>query len=282
MNVPETHVLSERGPVSLLVRRDWVDDLPVEALLDGVALAGWGAGVDETLTSGRGQAIVLATPKGPIVAKQLTRGGVLGGLFRRTYFDRWRCLREAEVAERLVERGCPTPPVVVARATRVGWAGYRLELATAKVRDARDLYVALLAGVAVPPLVTAAGRSVAALHEAGLNHRDLTVENLLIGPDPGSALTVIDLDRCTLGPPLGRAARVASLARLARSAVKRGLAADHGGPLDAEACALFLAAYEEARGQLEPDLGPAVTRRVRRHLSFRSLRGRSGSIPSSG
>jgi Ser/Thr protein kinase RdoA (MazF antagonist) len=168
--------------------------------------------------------------------------------------------------------------VVAARATRTGW-GLRLELATARVNGARDLYVALRAGAEAVGLASTAGRSVARLHQAGLRHRDLTVENLLVGSDPDAPLTVIDLDRCSLkGAPLSRSERVAALARLARSAVKRGLMRPDG-PLDADTCAGFLAAYTAARGQPEPNLGRAVASRVRRH---RSLWGRARSMPGAG
>jgi tRNA A-37 threonylcarbamoyl transferase component Bud32 len=217
----ESHRLLSRGGVRLLVRRDWEAALPVEAMLDGAPLAEWGTPVAHDL-SGRGAIHVLATPRGEIVAKQMQRGGLAGGLLRRRFLDPERPVREAEAAELLAARGLLTPPVVAARASLAGglWV---LELATARLAAQGDLLAVLRSGLAAPGLAAALGRTLRAAHDAGLRHRDLQVKNLLVLEAPAPAVAILDLDRCSVGAPLGTEERIAELARLGRSLVKHGV-----------------------------------------------------------
>ena len=245
----ETHEVLTRGPITLLLRRDWKEALPVEAMLEGSPLAAWGVPVEHGL-SGRGPVHVLRTSRGEIVAKAYSRGGLIGGVLRHWYMDAHRPFREAAVAEELMRRNCPTPPVVAARVTR-GPAGLvKLEIATARVEGARDLLDvlrSLLRGKLEgqqsihnqgdaghvstwDQLAVEAGRTLRMLHDAGLHHRDLQVKNLLVPKDLADAvpaadrtLVVLDLDRCTVSEPPTRAERVQSLTRFARSLVKSGL-----------------------------------------------------------
>jgi len=245
----ETHEVLTRGPITLLLRRDWKEALPVEAMLEGSPLAAWGVPVEHGL-SGRGPVHVLRTSRGEIVAKAYSRGGLIGGVLRHWYMDAKRPLREAAVAEELMRRDCPTPPVVAARITR-GVAGLvKLEIATARVEGARDL-LNVLQGLLrgefeekqpvgnqedvghVPSwdqLAVDSGQTLRMLHDAGLHHRDLQVKNLLVPsvcvgevPAADRALVVLDLDRCSVGEPPSHVERVRSLARFARSLVKSGL-----------------------------------------------------------
>ena len=222
-----THARHRRGATTVIVRRDWADALPVERMLDGAPRSAWGRPVAHAL-AGRGAIDVVETARGPIVAKALQRGGVLGALARRTFFDPMRPLREAAVAEALRRRGVDTPPVVAVRIRRA-WPGWTLELATARRTDARDLLEVLVARGAggAHGLARALGRTLRRLHDLGLRHRDLQLKNLLVPDavlegDPDVALVVLDLDRCTLGPALRETERARALARLGRWLAKRG------------------------------------------------------------
>ncbi len=295
----DTHELLERGTVRVLVRRDWREALPTDALLDGAGLETWGEPVDHGLV-GRGAVHVLRTPRGEIVAKSYSRGGVIGALLRRWYADWERPLREAVVCEELVRRGCPTPPVVAARATRGAGGLYRLEIATARVPGARDLLDAVRDARDDPARLAAlardAGRTLRRLHDEGLHHRDLQVKNLLVpggdesppGPDvdgPASEvggrsasdapLVVLDLDRCELGEPPVRAERVQALARFARSLVKNGVLPGTSGTPRLAALPrvvhAFVAAYgapadaASGRAALLRDVRARLTKGLRRH-----------------
>jgi len=273
----ETHVLHARGGVALLLRRDWEDALPVEAMLEGAPLTAWGAAVPHTL-SGRGGIEVLSTARGEIVAKRLARGGLLGGLLRHLFLDARRPWREAVVAEGLRRAALVTPEIVVARSTRRAGCFHELEIATARVSGATDLLAALRARGPDEALGRAAGATLRALHDAGLRHRDLQARNLLVpagfpgagGSAEPDGLIVIDLDRCTLGAPLDATERVAALARLGRSLVKTGVLPRRGlGDRDAlAACRAALRSYGGLGTSGPAALLGAVARRLRREVAL--------------
>lgn len=282
-----SHAYRERDGVRLWVHRAWESALPVEALLAGAPPSAWGSPLRHDLR-GRSEVFLVDTPRGPLLAKALSRGGAVGGFLRHWYADPARPAREAWLSEELRRRGCPTPEVVVARARRSAPGLWRLELATAFVPDAHDLLAALRAagcdGSARTALARAVGRTLRRLHDEGLRHRDLQVKNLLVPPGLGSdgLLVVIDLDRCRLGMPLRPGERLASLARFTRSLVRRGLLPGAGtggrpgaGPDGSEAAEVargemaslvgvraFLAAYGRVEGLGRAALARAVARRV--------------------
>jgi tRNA A-37 threonylcarbamoyl transferase component Bud32 len=258
-----THDVRRRGPIRVAVRRDWAPALPMDEMLAGAPLRAWGTPLAHEL-QGRAAIEVLETPAGQIVAKTLTRGGLLGGWLPDLFVDGQRPWREALLAEDLAGLGCPTPPVVAVRSTASALGLSRLELATARVDGARDLLDALFADEDPRPLVRLTGQALRKLHDGGLRHRDLQVKNLLIPRDPEDGVVVIDLDRCALGAALDDEERVASLTRFARSLVKRGVAGGPWGPLD---CRAFLEAY----GRTGDGTRAGLLARVRKQLA-RQLR----------
>lgn len=283
IDLSATHESLRADGVQLWVRRDWLEALPVEAMLAGAPLESWGSPVPHAL-HGRAAVHVLETPRGQVVAKGLSRGGIIGALFRSLYADPERPAREALVAEQLAARGLPTPPIVAARALRVAPGLHRLELASARVAGARDLLDALRDPAADDRQragwAAAAGRTLRRLHDEGLQHRDLQVKNLLVGPGSAELLTVIDLDRCLLGPSLSEDQREASLARFGRSLAKRGLLPRRGERLSAEArqgVRAFLRAYG---GPRRVERMAAVRRRLARSLAGHQWFWR-GSAPGS-
>lgn len=219
-----THVLAASGPRRVLVRRDWQAALPLEGLLAGQALECWGTPVPHDL-AGRGAVHVLATERGQVVAKGASRGGLLAAFLPDLFLDGRRVQRGAALAEALASRGCPTPALVAGRVTRVLPLLHRLETATARVPGAVDLLVALRGCDDPAPLAALAGRTLRRLHDVGLRHRDLQVKNLLVPAEGAEAAlaVVIDLDGCSLGAALSGQERAASLARFARSLVKRNV-----------------------------------------------------------
>jgi len=270
-----THQVSCSGPVRLAVRRDWVAALPLRDMLAGAPIRSWGQPLPHDYI-GRASIDVLDTAAGALVAKALTRGGVLGPLLPDRFVNWRRPWAEALLAEQLSARGCPTPPVVVVRSTAGPGGLHRLELATARVEGAVDLLEALRSQADPRPLAALAGRTLRKLHDAGLRHRDLQVKNLLVRGDgaPVELAWVIDLDRCRLGQALGQEPRLASLTRFTRSLVKRGvLPATAGqGAVPWSACRAFLQEY----GGLDGLSAAALSRRLRGRLA-RQLRWRGWS-----
>jgi 3-deoxy-D-manno-octulosonic acid kinase len=264
-----SHHLLKQGAVRVLVRRDWEAALPVARMLAGAPLEAWGTPRPHALR-GRGPVHVLGTPRGDVVAKRLSRGGVLGALARHAYLDPERPLHEARAAEDLAARGLSTPPVVAARATRLGLL-WTLEVATARFPSEGDLLEVLRARGPTPALAVAIGRTLRRAHDAGLRHRDLQVKNLLVPagfPGPGGAfdphdLCLLDLDRCSVGGALGADERVASLARFARSLVKHGLLARPTAVVR-----LGLRSYGSLPGWPAARLLAVVERRARRAVAL--------------
>ncbi len=172
--------------------------------------------------TGRGPRAVVALAGGPrLLVKQYLRGGALARVNRERYLDTRRFLRELDVSRRARDAGLPAGEAlgVVLRRAQPGWRAWGL---ARYVEDAPDL-ARLYAG-ALPPedalaLGAAARRFVERLFDAGLEHRDLNLGNLLARREAsGWQLFVVDLDRARwAGRPLDRAARARVTGRLHRS-----------------------------------------------------------------
>lgn len=282
-DLESTHEVLCRDGVTLVVHRDWLVHLPVEAMLAGAALERWGRPLADHGLEGRARLHVLQTAGGELVAKALSRGGLLGNCLPDVSWDRWRPSREAALAERLGALGVPTATVAVARTTRLLGGFFRSEIATVRLAGAVDLLAALENRPAHEwcPLAGALGRTLARLHEVGLVHRDMQVKNLLVPATLNNCdlLAVIDLDGCQLTARLNAEARLKALTRFARSLVKRGLLPGRGdgaGPLPRAALREFLHAYsagqeprhEGGRGSLLRQLARRLARQVAFHRLF--------------
>lgn len=160
------------------------------------------------------------------IVRPLLRGGLLGKVVRRVSFDPRRALSELRVSTEAAARGALVLDVLAA-VTRPGAIGWRHGLVTREVEGALDLQKLLMAspeGLTRWRGLKAAGEAVRRLHDAGVDHVDLNLKNILLRPD-GRAL-VIDLDRCRLGPgPAPLAVRERNLVRLLRSWTKLGVLA---------------------------------------------------------
>lgn len=178
--------------------------------------------------AGRKVMPVLRSPRGELVLRRFTHGGLLRWLTGARFFDASRPLRELRDALTLAQAGVRTPEVVAARARRAtGW-GWELALLTRRVDGARD-GGALLERGALPArerarLFTLAGTLVRRLHELGFLHADLHPKNLLFRRESSGewgAPWVLDLDRSRWRKPLSDEDRHANLARLVRYAERR-------------------------------------------------------------
>lgn len=174
---------------------------------------------------GRGRLARIDLPGGRAVVRPFRRGGLLGKLVRRVSFDRRRALSELTVSVEAAARGALVLDVLAA-VTRPAGLGWRHGLVTREVEGAVDLAAALAAfpeGPARRRALRAAGAAIRRLHDAGVDHVDLNLKNVLLLPS-GDEARVIDLDRCRLGPaPAPEAVRERNLVRLLRSWTKLGL-----------------------------------------------------------
>lgn len=169
-------------------------------------------------SSGRGTTAVLRLDGWPALRlKQMRRGGLVGPLWRDRYPGRSRALANYRLPREAIARGVATP-CPVALMTLAGPPGLvRAWLALEEIEPAEDLMRMLREGR--PP--DAAGwraliDAVRALHDAGVEHPDLNLGNLLLQP-PATGW-VLDLDRARLHPdPLAPELRERALARMERS-----------------------------------------------------------------
>jgi 3-deoxy-D-manno-octulosonic acid kinase len=212
-------LLADRELVEALVGRGLLRDAPLETI----------AGAQPTDFGGRGRPVRLELPGARLVAKAMRHGGLVGGLLGERFAGAERARRLVALLERLDQRAVPTPRFGFARVRRGGAGLVRLDVATREIEGARDGLAFLRSRPAAPvrrEAVRSAARVVRALHDAGVEHADLNVKNLLVSAGPPLAAYVIDLEksRATDSLPAGAAAR--NLERLARSLAKLRLLGD--------------------------------------------------------
>ncbi len=183
---------------------------------------------------GRGRFFVFPGRQGTLLGvRHYQRGGLFGPLLGDRYLDGERALHELDMLHLAGKHGVPTLTPVAAVSVRRGlvWRHY---LATVFLEGSLDFAESLRADPLQPqpqsPSVNgatqarleAAGRAVAKLHDAGFEHRDLNLRNLLVCAD---TVRVIDLDRARHHPEgLSDALRRKALERLDRSMAKLGFA----------------------------------------------------------
>jgi 3-deoxy-D-manno-octulosonic acid kinase len=213
------------------------------------SLAAYAAGRPDAVTL-RGRGAVYAVPApvasvgpaGQWVIRHYHRGGLPGRVLGDRYLrlGRPRPFREFDLARALEDRDAPTARVVGAAVYTAGLI-YRGDLVTERAIGTTDL-AAVLFGLdrfpagpgPVPvsvgdprdpgavPAMAAAGRLVRRLHDAGLQHPDLNLKNILVrgtggtGPDA----LVIDLDRGRIVRSVSGRARRRMLDRFWRSVAK--------------------------------------------------------------
>lgn len=270
--IPGEYELELRPGAACARRRDWLELL---------AAANYSADAEPatrpSVLSGRRPLQELHTPRGTLLLRRFTHGGLLRSVTGARFRDPTRPFHELALAHELARRGLGTPEVIGARARAVAGGGWHLDLLSLRVEGARDLESLLVdrrRGSASPgdwrELLRAAGAFVRRLHEVGLLHADLTPKNLLVsGADTRALLFhVLDLDRSRLEPALGDAERERNLRRLLRFVARR----ESAGPraLRASDYLRFLSGYEPD-SRLRHALARALWARHRRSLGWHRL-----------
>ncbi|MEQ8766598.1 MAG: lipopolysaccharide kinase InaA family protein [Planctomycetota bacterium] len=159
-----------------------------------------------------------------IVVCPYRHGGLLRALTGECFKSSRRLESELAVSWHLEQAGLHVPRALGGRALHLGPWRWKLHLITERIPDARDFKGVL---EELPPrrgkglgewraAVREAGEQVRAVHDADVDHTDLHVKNLLLGP--GGRAWVIDLDNARRGANGAR--RTAALAKLYRSGQK--------------------------------------------------------------
>lgn len=161
----------------------------------------------------------------PAVVKRLHHGGLLAPLTGDRFLTPKRALINLSAVDALNARGLTTPDVLFAAWRRRG-AVVRMELGFELVEGGEDAAAVVFGGrthsvIDVEGVIEEVGRTVAALHRAGVYHRDLNLRNFLVTP-PGKVM-ILDVDKARVGTrPPGLLARHRNLRRLEGSMRKLG------------------------------------------------------------
>jgi 3-deoxy-D-manno-octulosonic acid kinase len=160
---------------------------------------------------------------GGLLIRHCRRGGALGGLLGDRHWSPKSAWDEMRISEKLLREGVDVAEVLGVRAEKRGLA-WRLDVVTRTIENAATLRD-LIAGEAprgfpaVP--VAAVAAAVRRMHDSGLWHADLNLQNILVTRD--GDVRIIDLAGSKVKRPLPERARLDNLARLYRSLEKQHL-----------------------------------------------------------
>jgi 3-deoxy-D-manno-octulosonic acid kinase len=254
------------GAVAVL-RRDVADALTAAGAVEPEAWRGRASATYE----GRGAPFGVEVPgAGRVFVRQYLHGGALrkvtGDLFRGEgrFLAELAALVEATAAQVPVEE----PLGVVSRPAGLGMR--RGWLLAREIGGAKDALAFLDAGP--PPrrrraVLSSGGRAIRALHDAGFEHPDLHLKNLLVTPD--DRVLVLDLDRVRRRPKLSREQRLAGLFRFDRFAAKQAAAGRRVSRADRMRVLKSYAGRDWPRADDLRDLARKLARHVARHEAAR-------------
>ena len=203
-----------------------------------------------------------STPSVPLnrelraVLRRYRHGGTLAPLTQSLFLGPSRALSELNVTARAEAWGAPVPHVLCLALWPVVGPLWSALIGTREESQAEDFYVTLVAleePRARRRLMREVGAAIRKLHDAGVEHRDLQLRNILVRHGEGPRIVVVDLDRARFHPhgtmPARR--RATNLGRLARSAVKTRL---WGFRVGRRELAALIGAYTAGNRRLRSEL----------------------------
>jgi 3-deoxy-D-manno-octulosonic acid kinase len=272
--LPAGFIFRVKGDTALIVRKEYEASRPLAGTLTGVsgpAQKGW-----EALSGGRGSAVSVSLPGiGTVVLRRYRRGGLLGKVLIDRYLFGSRPFRELTVLALARSRGVPVPEVLGASSTRVDLFWHRGRIVTRLIPDSQTLPLFIeekrndVRGV--EEVLRKTGQAVRRMHDAGIDHADLNMNNILV--DARHDVFIIDFDKATVRPTLGQPGRIRNLKRLLRSLRKLREA---GSPLEDSDFSMIVEGYAEggpAPGGEAQDLRDKTLQS--RSLMLRSALGRA-------
>ncbi len=212
MNPTEKHDVSQH----ILYDKDQLDEIDA-SLFEPKTLAR--AGALRGSAQGRGTTHFLEIDNDRYVLRHYRRGGwmanLLGDRYWRTTLSRTRAWREWHLLARLFAIGLPVPKPVAARVLTSG-PFYRADLLTRYLENNVPLSSALQDSDIPETIWFSIGQCIRRFHDAGVWHADLNAHNVMLNPNPGNTVYLIDFDKCKIRPPHPDWQR-ANLARFRRS-----------------------------------------------------------------
>ncbi len=251
--VAETWLVFDRASAADLTRLSLADPETRRKLFARAPLRGRGAAPSVPIRPGL-----------DAILRRYHHGGLLGRITGSLYWGPHRALRELRVTADAEAQGAPVPHVVCLVLWPVVGPFWSAIIGTREERGARDL---LEVARSIEPasqrvqLAREVATAVRRLHDAGVDHRDLQLRNVLVttAADGQRRIVVVDLDRAVYHPrgEIPVRTRAANLGRLLRSVIKNGLWDDRVGEREAAA---FIDAYTAGNEGLRADLRGWVVR----------------------
>jgi 3-deoxy-D-manno-octulosonic acid kinase len=223
ITVPQGFVLIERGPLTLVLRRDAREQLLGCGIGDPERLCTDSTGVTH---AGRGAVpcIELDGPSKRALVRKYRRGGLLRRVLPDMFLDRHRAFNELTVTLRAAEAGVPVADILGAVSLRVRGPLYRHYLVSRELTGCCDLPVWFQQGGTdqdSSPVLRLLADTVRTMHDGGLKHGDLNLKNILISRAEPRRIFIIDWDKSTSAAgPLTPDERQGNVVRLCRSAEK--------------------------------------------------------------
>ncbi|MFM2486980.1 3-deoxy-D-manno-octulosonic acid kinase [Celerinatantimonas yamalensis] len=171
--------------------------------------------------NGRGQVVFFQYLERQFVLRHYCRGGLMGQLVSRDHYlylgkALSRCWQEFELLSRLQQMNLPAPVPVAAQLVRDGLF-YRADLITQRIEQAQDLSQLLMHQRLSSAIWAKVGATIRLFHEAGVDHSDLNIHNIMLDAD--EKVWIIDLDKSRIRKPALKWQQ-ANLDRLYRSLEK--------------------------------------------------------------
>lgn len=169
--------------------------------------------------SGRGTTWFVQHGEHSLVLRHYYRGGFIRRFNKDKYvftgLNRTRSFKEYSVLQCLFDAGLPVPEPAGARVIKSG-RNYTADLLTRKIEGAQDL-LKVLQKPASDRLIKDIAELLVKLHQHGVVHPDLNIQNILV--DQNNKVWVIDFDQAKI-MKLGARHRARMLERLERSFLK--------------------------------------------------------------
>jgi 3-deoxy-D-manno-octulosonic acid kinase len=198
------------------------------------------AGAVAIETSGRGEVLIVAHGGETWVLRHYRRGGLVARFIDDHYVwlgaESTRAFREWRLLRNLCAAGLPVPKPIAAHVYRTGVI-YTADIITSYLPDTRKLSWFIEQGRTPEDCWRRIGAMIRAVHDAGVDHPDLTAHNVLL--DGAGNTFLVDFDNAQIKPP-GDWQRV-GMERFNRSL--RKVALETGTEFDAAAWAELEAGY---------------------------------------
>ncbi len=241
--LPPDFVIRRIGRATLVIRRAWEEELLSSGIL--ADQPGSSAMGETPISGGRGSAsVVTLRAVGKVVVRRYRRGGLIGKILVDRYLSSVRPFRELTVLALAGAHGVPIPEVIGASSTRAGLLWHRGRIATRLVPDSLTLPLFISEkrdeSRRVTDVLKKAGTAIRKMHDAGIDHADLNMNNILV--DLRGNVFIIDFDKAAVRQSLGQPGRIRNLKRLLRSLRKLREA---GSPLEDADFSMIILGYAE-------------------------------------